>query len=72
MIERNRNPAGCVFMIIFAIAELVDGAIRLLSLGFLHTTLPLDVSRTAARVAIFKMKRKQYENQNSRTDRPRP
>lgn len=45
MIERNKHPAGRLGNMLFGVATLCDGLVRLMSLGFLHTTLPLAVSR---------------------------
>ena len=43
MIEPNRNPAGRVSVIVYGLAEIVDGLIRVLSLGFFHTGFVLRV-----------------------------
>lgn len=48
-ISRNLHPAGRGWNALFGAAQLVDGCVRVLSLGFLHTTLPLTVSRNQAR-----------------------
>lgn len=45
MIKRNRNAAGRVGNIVFGLAQLIDGIVRVLSLGFLHTSAPVTVSR---------------------------
>lgn len=36
MFERNRNPSGLTGNIIFGLASILDGLIRVLSLGFFH------------------------------------
>ena len=36
-IERNRNTDGNVGTILYGIVEILDGVVRVLSLGFLHT-----------------------------------
>jgi len=51
MIERNRNRAGRVWCVVQGAAEIVDGIVRVASLGFLHTRLPLIASREAALAA---------------------
>jgi len=48
MIQRNRNAAGRWGNMVFGLAQLADGVVRVLSLGFLHTRLPLNVSRWQA------------------------
>lgn len=45
MIERNRHIAGRRANMLFGLANVVDGLVRVLSLGFCHTCLPLEVSR---------------------------
>lgn len=52
MIERNKNPADKAYNILFGLASIVDGVIRVLSLGLCHTYLPLTVSRWQAKRAI--------------------
>ena len=56
MIERNRHPTGRLGNMAFGAANLIDGAVRVLSLGFLHTRLPLNVSRLQARASIRRLK----------------
>ena len=36
-IERNKNPDGRVSTFLYGIVEILDGVVRVLSLGFLHT-----------------------------------
>ena len=55
-IERNVHAAGRVWNMVFGIACVIDGLIRLTSFGFLHTTLCLDVARKQAKVTISKIK----------------
>ena len=55
-IQRNQNQAGRVWNMVFGLACVVDGLIRLVSLGFLHTTLCLDVARKQAKIAGQKAK----------------
>lgn len=54
----NKNPAGKVFNIVFGLAEILDGLVRLFSFGFLATTLTLNWSRYGAKRSIEIMKRK--------------
>jgi hypothetical protein len=54
MIERNLNAAGRRATVLFGAVELVDGLVRILSLGFFHTRLPLIVSRWQVRRAFQK------------------
>jgi hypothetical protein len=52
MIERNLNAAGRLGNIVFGVAQLADGMVRVLSLGFLHTRFPVTVSRWQAYRAL--------------------
>ena len=52
MIERNRHPAGRISNMVFGLAQLADGLTRLMSMGFLHTTLTVDWARRQAKHAI--------------------
>ncbi len=52
----NKNPSGKFTNILMGLAEIVDGLIRIISLGYLATTLPLDVSRYMVLKNIAKMK----------------
>jgi hypothetical protein len=52
MIERNLNAAGRRANVLFGVAELVDGLVRVLSLGLLHTRLCLIVTRWQVRRAF--------------------
>lgn len=52
----NKNPAGKSTNILMGLVEIVDGLVRILSLGYLATTLPLDVSRYMVLKNITKMK----------------
>lgn len=55
-IERNKNPAGRVSNIGFGVVAIIDGIVRVLSLGFLHTDLMLSYARRQARAGIERMK----------------
>ena len=52
MIERNLNAAGRRANVLFGVVELVDGLVRVLSLGFFHTRLCLIVTRWQVRRAF--------------------
>ena len=52
MIERNLHRAGRRANGLFGFAEVIDGLVRVLSLGFLHTRLTLIVSRWQVRRAF--------------------
>jgi hypothetical protein len=52
MIERNLHAAGRRANVLFGAVELVDGLVRVLSLGFFHTRLTLIVSRWQVRRAF--------------------
>ena len=47
-IERNKNPAGRLNNIAFGLCCIGDGLVRVLSLGFLHSSLTLDHARETA------------------------
>ena len=49
MIERNRNPAGKRYNILFGLCEIADGLIRVASLGYLHSLFALEVSKRAVK-----------------------
>lgn len=57
MIERNRHPAGRSGNVLFGLAQIGDGLVRVLSFGFLHSTLALTVSRQQAKSMIQRAKR---------------
>lgn len=52
MIERNLNAAGRRANVLFGVVELVDGLVRVLSLGFCHTRLCVIVTRWQVRRAF--------------------
>ena len=43
MIERNKTRIG--YTLVFGLAEIADGLVRLLSLGYYHTRFPLEASK---------------------------
>ena len=57
MIQRDLNPAGRLWNLIFGLAQIADGIIRVVSLGFLHTRFCLTVSREQSRRAIQNLKK---------------
>lgn len=59
MIQRNLNPAGQLGCIVFGLAQLFDGTVRVVSEGLFHTTVPLAVSREQARRHIQNLKHAQ-------------
>ena len=56
MIQRNKHSAGRLSNVVFGLMQVGDGLVRVLSLGFAHSTLVLDYSRRQARLAIQKQK----------------
>ena len=55
MLYINRHPGGRFAAACFGLACLADGLVRTLSLGTLHTSLPLRVSRWQTRRAINRL-----------------
>jgi len=60
-IERNKNPAGRFRNIGFGLCCIGDGLVRVLSLGFLHSSLCLDYARETARRSFRKLRRASEE-----------
>lgn len=58
MIERNRNPAGKLFNLLFGLSEIADGLIRVVSLGYLHSRFALEVSKRAVKRHIARQKKR--------------
>ncbi len=56
MIQLNKNAAGRRANIVFGLVTLIDGLVRVFSLGFLHTTLPLNTSRKQTKAYLEKLK----------------
>lgn len=52
MIERNLNAAGRRANVLFGVAEVIDGLVRVFSLGFCHTRLCVIVTRWQVRRAF--------------------
>ena len=57
MNERNKHPASRAWNVLFGLAQVVDGLVRALSLGFLHTRFPVNVSKRQALHSIRNTKR---------------
>lgn len=57
MIERNRNPAGRIFNLLFGLCEIADGFIRVISLGYLHSRFSLEMSKRAVKKHIARQKK---------------
>ena len=55
--ERNYHSSGRIANIRFGLAHLVDGLVRVLSLGFMHTRFPSNVSRNETIRQINKMRK---------------
>lgn len=53
----NKHPAGRISNMHFGVCAILDGLVRVLSFGFLHSTFCLDQSRNAAKKAIEKAKK---------------
>lgn len=56
MIERNLNPAGRISNMVFGLAAITDGLVRVLSLGFLHSRFTLTVARHNALRSFRRLK----------------
>ena len=58
MIHLNKHPAGKAFNVLFGLASVVVGLIRVLSAGFLFSSATLWVSRVQSKHLLNKMKSK--------------
>ena len=65
MIERNHNPAGRLYNLLFGLCEIVDGLIRVTSLGYLHSRLTLELSRRTAEKHIARQKKRRAAHKNN-------
>lgn len=54
----NKHPAGKLWNFLFGIAELCDGLVRMMTLGFVATSLPLLASRKQTECMFKKLKGK--------------
>lgn len=52
---RNKNPGGRLWRFAFALAEIFDGLVMILSLGEIKTKLPLEVARLQAKSAFTRL-----------------
>lgn len=57
MIFRNRHPGAWAFRLIFALAQIADGVVRLVSFGVLATHFPVTVSKYHTKSAFTRMKK---------------
>lgn len=57
MIERNRHPVGRIGNVLFGLAQLGDGLVRVVSLGWCHTRLCLAVTKWQTRKHLQRLKR---------------
>lgn len=57
MIFLNRHPGAWAFRLLFALAQIADGVVRLLSFGVLATQFPITVSKYHAKSAFARMKK---------------
>lgn len=57
MIERNKHPSGRLSNMLFGLAEVVDGLVRVVSFGFAHTRLTLIVSKWQTKKHIESLKK---------------
>ncbi len=55
-IQINKHPSGRISNIVFGVLGVLDGLVRILSLGFLHSTFLLDYTRYQAGLSIRRMK----------------
>ena len=62
MLFFNKNPAGKFWNALFGIAQIVDGIVRVLTFGYVATTLPLVTSRKQAETTIKKLKKARNKN----------
>ncbi len=58
---RNKNLSGKVFNMVFGLAEILDGLVRILSLGFLATSLPVTCSGLGVKSHLKKLKKIQEQ-----------
>ena len=57
MIEFNKNRAGRLWNIGFGVSTLLDGLVRIASLGFLHTNFPVSMAKWGAKLSFNKLKK---------------
>ena len=64
MIERNRHPTGRLSNVLFGLCQTADGLVRIVSLGYLHTRLPLEYTKRQTKNLIAKLKKDQAKCQS--------
>ena len=64
MIFKNKHIAGKSWSFIFGLAQISDGIVRVLSLGFLSTIFPLLISRKQAEYMIKTFKNKKHHGKH--------
>lgn len=58
----NKNRAGKFWNALFGLAQVVDGTVRVLTFGYVATTLPIVTSRKQAETMIKKLKKARNKN----------
>ena len=58
LIERDQHPTGRLGNMAFGVCHLIDGLVRILSFGFLHTTLTLDWAKRDAKRRLEILKKR--------------
>lgn len=56
MIHRNRNPNGHLWNLGYGLLEVLDGLVRVASLGLLHTSLCMNYSRWGVKRHFAKLR----------------
>jgi len=62
--KRPKNHFTNLEVMTFGVCQVIDGLVRIMSLGFLFTSLPLICSRKQAERIILKRKRERDEKRN--------
>ena len=53
----NKNPSGKLSTVVMGVCQIVDGLVRILSLGYLSTRLPLDYASFSIKRHFEKLRR---------------
>lgn len=69
LVERNRHPAGGHSTWCSGVCQVVDGFIRIVSLGYLQTRLTSTVTRKAAEIISSPAGKPRYRRRTAMTDR---
>jgi hypothetical protein len=56
LVERNLNPSGRLSNVVFGLCVIFDGLVRVLSLGYLHTGIPLKWTRYCVKLKFRKLR----------------